>query len=147
MSSLLRKALVLLVAAWLAIPTVCDEGGENNGGTGVWILPACANVPATGAQGGAPVRGQFERSDASTDVKMELASQMSSAVATFVDEVSGSPVALPVTGRIVTVPKQLLQTLKQTALTGSIIISDAAQRGYVLGLQVSSAGVVKISVY
>lgn len=147
MTTLLRNVLVLLVAAWLAAPTVCDEGGENNGGTGVWILPCCANVPAVQLDFSQPAVAEIERPDTSADVKLKVASQVGAATATLIDDVAGVPIALPVVGRIVTLPKGLLQAMAQSYKSGTIIISDANQRGYVLRVNIANCGKVRISLY
>jgi hypothetical protein len=39
MNTLLRFVLALALGVWLAMPSLGSEGGENAGGTGVWILP------------------------------------------------------------------------------------------------------------
>ena len=141
---LLRNLLVLLVAVCLAIPTICDEGGENNGGTGVWILPACANVTAPRAT----PRGSWTFSGAGSDVQLVVAAEMGAPSAMLVDDVSGVPVALAASGRTVTIPKSLLQALHQSSIrAASVIIMDTAQCGYVLRLSILLDGKVNITIH
>ncbi len=141
---LLRNLLVLLVAVCLAIPTICDEGGENNGGTGVWILPACANVTTPRAT----PRGSWTFSGAGSDVQLVVAAEMGAPSAMLVDDVSGVPVALAASGRTVTIPKSLLQALHQSSIrAASVIIMDTAQCGYVLRLSILLDGKVNITVH
>jgi hypothetical protein len=147
MTSLIRNILVLLVAAWLAVPTVCDEGGENNGGTGVWILPACANVTGLEPAGANVVRATQTFANTSKDIELRVENQMGCAAASCVDGVAGSPIALAVSGRIVVIPRQLLQALEQSSRSATIVITDAQQYGYVLAVQISADGKVKLSVY
>lgn len=139
----LRNLLVLLAAVCLAMPTTCDEGGENNGGTGVWILPACANITAPRAAS----RGSWAVSGTAVDVKMVVAAEMGAPSATLVDDVSGVPIALATSGRTVTIPKILLQALHQSSVrSASVIITDTAQRGYVMRLSILVDGKVNITI-
>lgn len=143
----LRNLLVLLVALCLAIPTICDEGGENNGGTGVWILPACANITAPRSAAAASSRGSWAGSGTSVDVKMAVASEMGAPSAMLVDEVSGVPIALPTSGRMVTISKNLLQALHQASVrTASVVITDTMQRGYILKVNILLDGKVNITI-
>ena len=50
-------------------------------------------------------------------------------------------------GRIVVIPRQLLQALEQSSRSATIVITDAQQYGYVLAVQISADGKVKLSVY
>tara|TARA_R110002072_G_scaffold241027_5_gene399641 strand:+ start:6546 stop:6989 length:444 start_codon:yes stop_codon:yes gene_type:complete len=146
MTSMFRNVLVLLIAALLAVPTVCDPGGENGGGGGVWILPFCANVGGVNMESTAP-RGTWIAPNTASDVSMRTASQMGAASATFVDDVLGVPVSLSVTGRIVTVSHGLLQALAGSSKqSGIIIVTDAVQSGYVLRVAVQPDGSVKFDV-
>jgi hypothetical protein len=147
MMFVLRNILVLLVGAFLAIPTLCDEGGENNGGGGVWILPCCANICGVGSESESAPRATMHSASTASDVVMCTSSQMGVASATFVDDLSGVPVSLPVSGRIVTVSKLLLQALSASPTrSASIVLSDATQRGYVMRVLVKQDNSVKITV-
>ncbi|MFT4514431.1 MAG: hypothetical protein ACI91B_003140 [Planctomycetota bacterium] len=148
MSSLFRNVLVLLVAALLAIPTVCDEGGENNGGGGVWILPCCANIGGVNIQPGSAARATMLLSNTASDMSMRTECQMGASTATFVDDLSGVPVSLSVSGRIVTVSSALLQALEASSKkTATIIVTDAQQCGYVMRVLIQPDGSVKITVH
>lgn len=146
MPALIRNLLILLVAATLAIPTICDEGGENNGGGGVWILPCMANVTPVTAEASVAARATMVFPNTGSDVKMRTAS-FSSVTATFVDDLSGVPVSLAVSGRVVTLPKGLLQALAaSTKKQATIVVSDAQQMGYVMRVLIQNDGSVRINV-
>lgn len=148
MSSLFRNVLILLIASFLAMPTLCDGGGENNGGGGVWILPCCANLGGVTTGAGAQPRAAKLAASTSSDLTMRTACQMGTASATFVDDMSGVPVSLSVTGRIVTLPKMLLQALQSSVKkSGTLVITDALQSGYVMRVTIQSGGLVKIAIY
>lgn len=147
MSSSFRNVLILLIASFLAIPTLCDEGGGNGGG-GVWILPCCANLGGVTPTDGDQARSTKSVSNTALDVSMCTASQMGTASATFVDDMSGVPVSLPVSGRLVTLPKVLLQALESSVKkAATIVITDAVQTGYVMRVTIQPDGSVKISIY
>jgi hypothetical protein len=147
MPSLLRNALVLLIASFLAMPTLCDEGGGNNGGGGVWILPCCANICGVSTEAGLAPRAMMLSANTATNVTMCTVSQMGAASATFVDDLSGVPVSLPVSGRVVTVSKLLLQALEASSKkAATIIVTDALQCGYVMRVLIQPCGSVKITV-
>lgn len=150
MTSMLRNLLALLVALWLAVPTTGTEGvgGENGGGTGVWILPACAGLTSSMIDPSAEPRSTFETDDMDRDLLLRTSVQMGVASATFVDEVTGTPIALDVSGHIVTVPSELLQAIAQTSeRAGSLIVSDASLRGYLITIEVTSSGKIGVRVY
>lgn len=82
------------------------------------------------------------------DVIMRTAGQMGAASATFVDDMSGVPVSLTVSGRLVTLPKTLLQALESSVKkTATIVITDAVQSGYVMRVTILPDGSVKIAIY
>lgn len=145
MNHYLRNILALMAAVWLAIPTPGNGGGENNGGSGVWILPACAGL--TVGQSSAP-RAEHVVANTSADIKVQVDNNMGTAAATFTDDLSGTTTGMQVTGRIVTVPKQLLQALQQSpVLSGTLLITDASQTGYFIRLTIQSDGKVRLQVF
>ncbi|MFT7535841.1 MAG: hypothetical protein ACI85K_001794 [Hyphomicrobiaceae bacterium] len=147
MSSSFRNVLILLIASFLAIPTLCDEGGGTGGG-GVWILPCCANLGGVTPVDGAQPRSTKSVTNTTLDVTMRTAGQMGAASATFVDDMLGIPVSLTVSGRLVTLPKTLLQALESSVMkTATIVITDAVQSGYVMRVTILPGGSVKIAIY
>ena len=147
MHHLLRNALALIAVIWLVTPVPGDEGGENNGGTGVWILPACANITATSTDPAAGARAVMVAPSTAADIRLRVDDNLGAAVATFTDDLSGSTVGLQVSGRVVTLSKQLLQALQQSPLQkGTLLIVDAAQRGYVIRVSIVQSGQVRLSI-
>jgi hypothetical protein len=131
MKSLLRPLVALAVAVWLALPLVGNEGGNNAGGTGIWILPR-ATFLASGMSQSTP-RATKDLLANGQDVVMEVSSECGECSATFVDELSGQPVALQTSGGLVRLPAALLQSLACAAGTKAhIVITDANQLGYLL---------------
>jgi hypothetical protein len=136
MKAPLNWLLALLLAAWLAMPSRGDAGGgDNAGGTGVWILPFCANVGSGG--GVEQPRLSIQLGDLSRDVTLECAPEIGAAVATCIDELSGQPVFLSVVGRRVTLPSATLRVLSQARVEADIVIADGQQRGYRIHVDVS----------
>ncbi|MCK5942259.1 MAG: hypothetical protein KAI24_09850 [Planctomycetes bacterium] len=134
---MLRNIFCLLVVAMLAIHVPGDEGGENASGTGVWILPACAAVVPQQLGPTSPSRAQFIASDLSKAALMEVSNGLGVATAVFTDDLLGTPVALTVSGKIVTVPASLMSALAQSSVkTGTILITNANQDGYVLRVKI-----------
>lgn len=135
MTPMLRNLFSLLVLALLAIPAPGDEteGGENASGTGVWILPACAAVDPAQVGPLAPTRSTFVCNDMSKPVEMKVSAAMGCSSATMTYDVLGTPCALHVSGQIVRVSPAAMAALNQSPTkTATIIVSDAAQNGYVL---------------
>jgi hypothetical protein len=131
MKSLLRPLVALAVAVWLALPLVGNDGGNNAGGTGIWILPR-ATFLASGMSQSTP-RATKDLLANGQDVVMEVSSECGECSATFVDELSGQPVALQTSGGLVRLPAALLQSLACAAGTKAhIVITDANQLGYLL---------------
>jgi hypothetical protein len=131
MKSLLRPLVALAVAVWLALPLVGNEGGNNAGGTGIWILPR-ATFLASGMSQSTP-RATKDLLANGQDVVMEVSTECGACSATFVDELSGQPVALQASGGLVRLPASLLQSLAGAAGTKAhIVITDANQLGYLL---------------
>lgn len=145
MNHYLRNMLALMAAVWLAIPTPGNGGGENNQGSGVWILPACAGM--TVGQSAAP-RAEHSVANTSADIKVSVDINMGAPAATFTDDLSGTTVGVQASGRIVTIPKQLLQALQQSPVrVGTLLITDSALLGYYVRVTVLSDGSVKLRVY
>src|SRR5204863_6393389 len=109
----------------------------NAGGTGVWILPraGCVNI---GLGLNAVAREtRVLQAPLNADCGMLMSVEVGNAVATFVDTLSAVPVSLPVNGSQVRLPASLLQALAQTPTrTASVLITDAAQVGYVMHISI-----------
>ncbi|MCR9245313.1 MAG: hypothetical protein NXI31_09795 [bacterium] len=131
MKNLLRILAVALAAVWLAAPSVGGEGGENAGGTGVWILPACAPVGSPG------VRSSFAVNTLASDITMTMSPQIGNAVATAVDPRSGAVLPLSVRGRDVVITAEQLGGFRQAGVTVvDILISDDSRQGYHIRLDI-----------
>ena len=124
-----------------------NGGGENNGGTGVWILPACANIMASAQDPGVAARMNIEVPSTAADVRLQVDNSMGAASAVFVDDLSGAVIGMPVSGRLVTLPKQLLQALQHSPIgKGTLLITDASQMGYVIRVVAMADGGVRFAV-
>jgi hypothetical protein len=147
MHHLLRSVLALITAAWLMSPAPGNGGGENNGGTGVWILPACANITAAAQDPAAAARMTIQVPGTASDVRLQVDSSMGVASAVFVDDLSGAVIGMPVAGRLVTLPRQLLQALQHSPIgKGTLMITDASQMGYVIRVVAMADGSVSLAV-
>lgn len=148
MTSLSRILLALALAVWVALPGVGSDGGENAGGTGVWILPCAASINSGSGLGGTPRDSRVLQAPLTADVAMQMSVEVGNAVATFVEQMAGVPVALPVNGSIVRIPATLLQALAQAPHpNANILITDAAQVGYVIQVSIDrQSGAVTIRV-
>lgn len=136
----LRFVPALLVAALLTLPGISSEGGENAGGTGVWILPRPAFVCA-GAGDVAPTSPPLAISTLTNEVRLVTSTELGSMSATLVDSISGSPLPLPITGRDVVLSRAVLQGLAASGTTEAhIVVADAQQLGYVFKLSIDTAG-------
>lgn len=143
----LRNVLALIAMVWLAIPAPGNGGGENNGGTGVWILPACANMSATSQDPNAATRADMMAPNTASHIKLKVDGAMGASAATFTDNLSGTVVGMQVSGRVVTIPKQLLQSLEQSPVRkATVIITDASQCGYIIRVTVLPDGRVHLGV-
>src|SRR5688572_13626591 len=108
MKAFRNALLALALVAWLAVPGVGGDGGENGGGTGVWVLPRASTLTcSTGS--GVPIA--CESRPITQDFFLLLSSEVGVASATLVDACSGLPVSLPVIGTVLRVPASLLQTI------------------------------------
>jgi len=144
---MLRVLLATVLVAWIAQPTL-GGGGENAGGSGVWILPrAQALACSSGTPLSAP-RSQFTVVGLASDLRLQVSNEMGMAVASLVEDLSGTPVPLSVSGLIVEVPSAMLVAIgAQPTTEAMVLISDANQLGYVLALEVDAANdqvVVKV---
>lgn len=140
MPMILRALAAALLALWLAIPGKSGEGdgGENAGGTGVWILPRCECIASNAAIGTAqPREAPFAIPDLAHDVKLRLSNECGMASGTLFDGSVGTEFDLPVNGQYVILPATLLQALFSARVpTADIVIMDAAHRGYRLRLHI-----------
>ena len=149
MKALLHCLLVLVTAVVVALPGRGDEGGENAGGTGVWILPFCSQV-TTGAQEAPSTQPRLTIpvSDLNRDVRLDGSGELGQAVATCIDELSGCPTSLPVVGRSVTIPSVVLRSLSQARVCANVLVMDAQHRGYCISVRVHPVtGAVTLLVY
>lgn len=140
MTTFHRALLAMLFAAWLAMPSVGDEGGENASGGGVWILPCAAIVDESALAGGGSPRAQLTGHAVGEELRMQVASNMGCASAVLVSSLSSDPVPVQVCGSVVKLSKQLLQTLAVGRVPAQLVIVDANQRGYVIDLGFDAAG-------
>ncbi|MCU0866911.1 MAG: hypothetical protein MUC36_24260 [Planctomycetes bacterium] len=137
MHTIHRLLVGIALLLWLALPVVSSEGGENAGGTGVWILPRAVPLAANPTSG--PPREVHVCSNLSQDLMMMVSVECGNVVATLVDEVSGISTALSVSGSAVRCPGHLLQMLVTSGVRKAhIVISDSSQTGYVIQLLMSS---------
>jgi hypothetical protein len=136
MNTALRVLAAALLALWLAIPGVSGDeaGGENAGGTGVWILPRCEMLSSGSAQNaafGSPRVAAFVVTDLSKDVRMCVSGECGQTVASLFAGVSGSPISLPVIGQYLLLPSSVMQGLLNARVEVSdIVVLDASQKGY-----------------
>lgn len=140
-----RALLALLLAAWFTLPSTGDDGGENAGGTGVWILPRSTYLAASVCADGAP--REAKTFTLAGDIVLALSSEVGEATATWIDEVAGVAVSLPVSGGQVRVPAALLQALGNAPLRqATVVIADASHAGYVIEIEVAADGTVTVGV-
>lgn len=143
MNLLTRCLLALVLAIGLALPVVGGEGGENGGGTGIWILPRASFLStSTMAPRDSRTVGL------AADVVLRVSNEVGLCAATSVDSLTGLSVALPVSGNDVTIPAALLQSIASLPnKTSNVVIADASQVGYLLRITVTPAGAALIQVY
>lgn len=152
MNTTLRILAAALLALWLAIPGISGEGdgGENAGGTGVWILPRSEFLSSSsGLQGRQPRISPIAIPNLLSDVKLRVSGDTSQCTGTLFDGVSNMPVDLPVTGPCVVLPSSLMRGLFAARVPScDIVIVDASRRGYLLSLVFDYAtGGAQILVY
>ncbi|MFK7738882.1 MAG: hypothetical protein AB8H80_01065 [Planctomycetota bacterium] len=149
MTAKLRNVLALLTALLLALSATGTEGGEGGGGTGVWILPACAFLNSGNLEGVPPQtsRMEIQAGEATSDIQLQVSSELGAVSATFFDEYSGSAMGLDVSGHRVIIGSELLMTMHACGSAGgSIVICDSSQKGYVISLLMDAAGHVTLKV-
>lgn len=138
MNTTLRILAAALLALWLAIPGISGEGdgGENAGGTGVWILPRSEFLSSgSGLQGRQPRIPPLVIANLLLDVKLRVSNDSGQCTGTLFDGATNVPTDLPVLGQCVVLPAPLLQGLFAARVpTCDIVIVDAARRGYLLSL-------------
>ena len=152
MHALIRSLVAALLALWLAMPSVGGEGGENGGGTGVWVLPNCAYLggdPLAGTGTLGTPRASQTFPTLSQSVTLLGSGQCGHIVATIIDPVSCVPMALPVLGRSATVPASVLQGLHAANISSAhIVMIDASHNGYVIHVSFDlAASTVTFSIY
>ena len=136
----LRVLTAALLAMWLALPGKSGEGdgGENAGGTGVWILPRCETISSNAGNFtglGAPRIPPFVISDLAHDLRLRMSSDCGPASALLFDGTVGLETELPVSGLTVTVPASVLQTMFSAGVASAdIVVMDAAHKGYLMRL-------------
>lgn len=136
MNAIARLLLAVFLAALIVLPTVGSEGGENGGGTGIWILPRATFFSSgAGAEVGAIPRANQVFNNASQGMRLMMSDDVGSAVATLVDEVSGFPTALGIAGLQVTISSTLIQSMiAANNLRATIVVTDESQMGYYIKL-------------
>jgi hypothetical protein len=147
MHTLNRFLVGIALLVWLAIPAIGNGGGgENAGGTGVWILPRA--MPLCAGVGTAEIRETKLVTSLIQDLVMSVSAECGAAAATFVDEMSAVPTALPVSGSLVCIPRNLLQAMVTAGSPrATIVVADANQIGYVIELTlVPATGAISITV-
>lgn len=144
MMSLLRLLLALVTATIIALPIISSDGGENGGGTGIWILPRARFLCAGPAP--APLDSK-NLATLSVDLVMQVSAECGACVATLIDEVSGVPVSLPAVGSRIRLSAALLQVVASGGGRASIVILDSSGLGYSLKVTTSSSGGATIAVY
>jgi hypothetical protein len=123
MKAMLRFVVASLLAIAMALPGIGGDGGPNGGGTGVWVLPAASFLSASPATNARDTHVSVSTSEA---LRFKVSDEVGDVVALFIDELSGIPVALPVTGREVTIPVAVLGATARAPTSSSSIRRCAA---------------------
>lgn len=150
MNAIVRILLAIVLAAWISSPSVGSEGGENAGGTGIWILPRATFFSGgTGLGSGVAPREVRLFANANQDIRLAVSDEVGAAVATLVEDASGASSSLPVTGFLVVIPSSLQQSLlSSNSVRSTIVIADASQLGYFIEVVVfPTTGKVELRVY
>lgn len=152
MSTTLRILAAALLALWLAIPGISGEGdgGENAGGTGVWILPRSEFLSSSSAlQGRQPRIPPITVPNLLQDIKLRVSNDTGQCTGTLFDGATNMPIDLPVIGQSVVLTASLLRGLYAARVpTCDIVIVDAARRGYLMSLTFDYAtGGAQVLVY
>lgn len=142
MTSPSRFLFALILAILLALPSISGDGGENGGGTGVWVLPR-----ATFLASGVVEPRAVQQVTPGQDLILEMSSEVGMATAVFVDDLSQVPISLPVNGLNVRMPAAVMQSfLGCSAQTATIMISDASHMGYLIRVVTQSNGTLSMQV-
>lgn len=142
MQVLSRILLSILIAIAIAMPGIGGEGGENAGGTGVWILPrsSCLSSVVAPISSGAPTR---LLSDFAHDFVLRAGDDCGLVVATATNPATATSFPLVVSGRDVILTTHLFDMLRASGVSNlTIVIADAQNMGYVItvsGLTTGSA--------
>ncbi|MBM4060513.1 MAG: hypothetical protein FJ265_05380 [Planctomycetes bacterium] len=144
MNLLFRFLTAALLALWAAIPAIggAGDGGENAGGTGVWILPRCESIGSniTTIGGGVPRVAPLTFGNLGSDIRLRLSNECGEATATLFEGESGAPIALPVVDQLMTLPAFVLQGLVAAGVdVADIVVIDAHNRGYLMRLHLDLA--------
>ncbi|MCA8948872.1 MAG: hypothetical protein KDE27_05175 [Planctomycetes bacterium] len=132
-----RLVVVLLAAVWLAAPSLGGEGGENAGGTGVWVLPGGSSLGGNGQSGNL----SREIPNLTKDFKLTVASNVGAFVATACEAGSGVIVPLASSGRDVLLPAAMLRGFRDENVAHvDIVIADSEMVGYRIRLSIPAAG-------
>jgi len=144
--------LLLALAIALRLLGGEGEGGENAGGTGVWILPRSERIgsgsPAIDPNSQLRV-SPLQLSALDHDIGLRVSPECGEVVATLFAEPFGEPVPLQVQGNLVLIPSSLLSNLVNAGVAESIVvILDAYGNGYRLRLVLDFAtGSGRVLVY
>jgi hypothetical protein len=148
MNILTRILAALALAICLALPAIGGEGGgsgETSGG-GVWVLPRSGCMFGLSSWSSMAPRDTHQFA-ISSDVVLQASTEVGIASAIFLDDLSGLPVSLNVSGTQVRIPTALMLGLAQSPGTGAtIMIVDAQMQGYLMRLSIN-AGQATITVY
>lgn len=145
MSTTLRVLAAAFLALWFAIPGISGdgEGGENGGGTGVWILPRCEPISSGSSQIGQmtqPRVAPFAIPNFEHGVKFRVSNECGATSATLFDGDNGTPIALPVVGQYIELPAAMLRGLHAAGVAEShIVVTDSSGRGYLMRLRIDLA--------
>lgn len=149
MKAILRLVLPVAFAAWLALPGVSSDGGENAGGTGVWILPKptflASDSPSITTL--ATERKSIPNISATNTITLTAAAEMGAMTATMIDPVTGVATALPVSGHDITMRDSLLNGVRCAGITADIVVVDSQQQGYVIRVAFDASGTGTIKIY
>lgn len=130
MNAIPRLLLLVGLILWVALPGVSGDGGDNAGGTGIWILPQAGSL-GTGV--GGPPRAALAVPTLSQDITMKVSAECGHCTAVFVDSLSQVPVALTVTGTHIRIPAALLQSVSAAGCANAnIVVTNAAHIGYAM---------------
>jgi hypothetical protein len=141
----LRLFALLVFALCLALPSIGGdgEGGENGGGTGVWVLPRAGYITPPS---GMPPR-MLRTISMAQDCLLEMEPSVGVASGTFVDDVLQLPVALTINGMVARIPSDLLQSLSSASASATVLLADASQLGYLIEITANGNGTATLAVY